>query len=284
MSEIKLILMDVDGTLTNAKKEITPKTKEVLMKAQENGIRLVLASGRITSGLTGYATELEMDKYHGLFICYNGGRVVDYETGEILFNQTMKIEDSKAVLEHLKKFDRVRPVIDKDGYMYVNDVYDCWINYNGGPFNVFQYESRGNNCLLCEQKDLASFADFELNKILTTADPEYLQEHYQEMMEPFKDKLNCMFTGPFYFEFTDKGIDKAKALDTVLPKLGLNKENCIAFGDGQNDASLLEYCGIGVAMANAVDSLKEIADEVTLSNEEDGIAVSLLKHIPELNK
>lgn len=280
MSQIRAILMDIDGTLTNSKKVITPKTKEVLMKAQEMGIKLILASGRPTSGLVGLASELEMEKHHGLLVCYNGSRVVDCETGKVLFNQAMTIEEGKAVLEHMKNF-KVKPMIDRDGYMFVNNVYDCMIQWNG-EFNVIEYESRGGKFKLCEIDDLAAFADFEINKILTAGDPEYLQEHYQEMMAPFKDTLSCMFTGPFYFEFTAKGIDKAKALDSVLPQMGYSRDELIAYGDGQNDASMLEYCGTGVAMANAVQQLKDIADEITLSNEEDGIAVSLMKRIPEL--
>lgn len=173
-------------------------------------------------------------------------------------------------------------MIDKGEYMYVNDVYHNMIMFNGEPFNVIQYESRGGKFKLCEVEDLAAFVDYPLNKILTTADPEYLQAHYKEMEAPFKDTLSCMFTGPFYFEFTAQGIDKAKALDTTLIPMGYQKDEMIAFGDGHNDASMVKYAGIGVAMANAVDDLKAIADEVTLSNEEDGIAVSLYKHMPEI--
>ena len=280
---IKVIIMDVDGTLTNDKKVITPKTKEALMKAQAAGTILILASGRPTSGLLGLASELEMDKNHGLLVSYNGSKVVDCETGETLFNQALTVEEGKAVLEHMKKFDRVRPMIDKGEYMYVNNVYDNIIQWRGKPFDVIQYESRGGHYKLCEVDDLAAFVDYPLNKILTTSDPEYLQEHYQEMMEPFKDTLNCMFTGDFYFEFTAQGIDKAKALDTVLIPMGYKREEMIAFGDGHNDASMVKYAGTGVAMENAVQALKDIADEITLSNEEDGIAVSLYKHMPEIN-
>lgn len=280
---IKVIIMDVDGTLTNDKKVITPKTKEALMKAQAAGTILILASGRPTSGLLGLASELEMDKNHGLLVSYNGSKVVDCETGETLFNQALTVEEGKAVLEHMKKFDRVRPMIDKGEYMYVNNVYDNIIQWRGKPFDVIQYESRGGHYKLCEVDDLAAFVDYPLNKILTTSDPEYLQEHYQEMMKPFKDKLNCMFTGDFYFEFTAQGIDKAKALDTVLTPMGYKREEMIAFGDGHNDASIVKFAGTGVAMANAVQALKDIADEITLSNEEDGIAASLYKHMPEIN-
>lgn len=282
--DIKVIIMDVDGTLTNDQKKITPKTKEALLRAEEQGAILILASGRPTSGLMDIARELKMDQYHGLLVSYNGSKVVDCQTQETLFNQALSVEEGKAVLEHMKKFDRVRPMIDKGEYMYVNNVYDHMITWRGKPFNVMEYESRGGKFKLCEIDDLAAFVDFPLNKILTTSDPEYLQEHYQEMKAPFEETLSCMFTGDFYFEFTAQGIDKAKALDTVLIPMGYRQDQMIAFGDGHNDATMVKYAGIGVAMGNAVEDLKNIADEITLSNEEDGIAESLYKHMPHLKQ
>lgn len=283
MSKIKAIVMDVDGTLFNSDKQIGPKTKELLIKAQEMGIKVVLASGRPTTGLLDIGEELSMKKHHGLFVSFNGSKVIDCETMEELFDEPMSIEESKAVLNHMKKFDRVRPMFDKGEYMMVNNVYDCYIQFKGEPMNIIEYESRGGKFKLCEADDLASCVDKPLNKILTTADPEYLQEHHQAMMEPFKDSLCCVFTAPFFFEYTAKGIDKAKALDTVFSKIGITKDEVISFGDGHNDMSIIQYAGIGVAMENAVDDLKAAADEITLSNDEEGIAVSLLKHIPELN-
>lgn len=277
MNQIKVIIMDVDGTLTNKDKVITPETKKALIEAQNKGSKLILASGRPTSGLVDFAKELEMDRNQGLLVSFNGSKVINCQTNEVLFNETMTVAQGQDVLEHLKKF-QVKPMIDKDDYMYVNNVFDCHINVKGEPFNVIQYESRGGKFKLCEIDDLAKFADYPLNKILTAGDPEYLVENHQAMAAPFQGKLNCMFTGAFYFEFTANGIDKAKALDTVLKPMGFDQSEMIAFGDGHNDASMVAYAGIGVAMANAVDDLKSIANEITLSNDEDGIAHTLRKY------
>ncbi|NLC96335.1 MAG: HAD family phosphatase [Erysipelotrichaceae bacterium] len=280
---IKVIIIDIDGTLTNSSKEITKKTHDALIKAQEMGIKVILASGRTPNGMMDYAKKLDMEKHHGLLVCYNGSRVIDCQSNKILYDHAMSVEDSKAVLKHMKNF-KARPIIDKGEYMYVNDVFDNIVKANNKEINILKYESRGNKYLLCEKEDLVEFVDFPLNKILTYGDEEYLKQNYKNMMEPFKDKLNCMFTGPVYFEFTAKGIDKAKALDSVLIPMGYKKEEMIAFGDGHNDISMVNYAGYGIAMANAVSDLKDIADDITLSNEEDGIAHSLYKYIPLLKE
>ena len=278
---IKAILLDIDGTLTNKDKVITPRTKEALLKAQNAGITLALASGRADQGLMKWAKELEMDKNNGIFVCFNGAKVMNCQTGEIYFHQCMDVKDAQDVLEHLKKFD-ARPIVAAGEYMYLNDVYDNMITLNGKPFNVVQYESRSNGYILCEKKDMAAFFDFPVEKILTYGEPEYLQAHNQEMEAPFKNRLSCMFTGPFYFEYTAKGVDKAKAIDSAFSKLGISADEMIAYGDAQNDNSMLKYCGIGVAMANAVEETKAIADEITLDNNSDGIAVSLYRHLPAI--
>ncbi|MBF2516860.1 Cof-type HAD-IIB family hydrolase [Listeria marthii] len=273
------IILDIDGTLLNDDKKISTETKKALITAQQNGVKLILASGRPTTGMHLYAEQLEMEKYHGLLVSYNGAKVVDCQTKEELFNQALTVAEGKAVLEHMKNFE-VKVMIDKDDYMYVNDVFDCYVPYKGEEINIIQYESRGGNFKLCEKDDLAAFLDYRISKILTAGDPAYMQENYQAMMAPFKGSLNCVFTADFYFEFTAQGIDKAKALDTVLTPMGISPENIIAFGDGHNDITMVEYAGTGIAMSNAVPELKAAASSITLSNNEDGIAHVLNSLIP----
>lgn len=279
-ADIRLILLDIDGTLTNSKKQISPQTKETLLKAQVHGVTLALCSGRPEQGLYRWAEELEMTTHGGLFVCFNGGKVINCQTKEVLYNQPILVPDAKAVLEHVKQFDVV-PTVTKGEYMYVTNVFnhDLHIPHQ---VNILEYESRGNGYLLCEVRDLAEFVDFDINKILLYGQPEYLKANYQKISEPFADRLNAMFTAPIYYEFTAKNVDKATALHAALTPLGYKPEEMIAFGDAQNDISMLQYAGIGVAMGNAVDEVKEIADEITASNDEDGIALSLYKHLPTL--
>lgn len=280
--KIKAILLDIDGTLTNSKKEITPLTKKCLLKAEELGIKLVLASGRPAKGLYEYGDQLNMSLNHGLFVCFNGARVIDCETNKVYVDVTIPTELTKQVLHNIKNY-KVIPIITYEDYMIVEDVYNCMVKDGDRSFNVIKYEARMNNYKLKEVENLEEYVNFPLNKILTAGDSDYLKNTYLEMSKPFKDKLSMMFTSNFYFEYTALGIDKGGALRQALSKLNIKSEECIAFGDAENDISMLEYAGIGVAMGNGSKAIKEAADEITDDNEHDGIAKALMKHIPELN-
>ena len=275
---IKAIVLDIDGTLLNSEKKISEKTKQSLIHAQQNGVKVILASGRPTSGMFHLAKELLMDVYEGFLISYNGAVAMDCLTHQPIFSQVIPNESAKEILNHLKQFDLI-PMINDESHMYVNDVYNNQLELPDGPFNIIEYESRGGQFLLCEVQDLAEFVDFPLYKILIAGDPEYLQKNYLAIQEPFVDQVTAAFSAPFYFEFTMKGIDKAKALNEIASQLSISKNEILSFGDGQNDRSIIEYAGTGIAMGNAVDELKALADAVTHSNDEDGIAVALEKFL-----
>lgn len=274
--DVKAIVLDIDGTLLNDDKKLTKRTKEALISAQKKGIKVVLASGRPTPGMWKYVEELQMIHYNGMLVSYNGAYVIDVATKKELFSQPLSIETSQQILEHLKQFD-VLPMIAKDNYMYVNNVYNGLLHLDSqmGLFNIIEYEARGGNFQLCEKKDLTAFVDFPLHKILVAAQPEYLNKNWEKILAPFKNTVNGVFSAPMYFEFTDQGIDKAQALAKTLTPLGVKPEHIISFGDGHNDLSLINYAGIGIAMGNAVAELKKNADQITLSNNEDGIAKAL---------
>ncbi len=281
---IKAIFLDIDGTLTNDQKQITPLTRNTLMKAQQLGIRLVIASGRPAIGLYQYGDLLEMSHHHGLFVCYNGSRVVDCESGEVLVNRTMSADTCRKILHHLKQY-RARPMLEHGDHVLVHDVYDCMVKDGDREFNVFEYETRMNHYLLTEVPDLEAAVDGPLNKILTTGDSDYLREHAEEMSAPFADEVAAMFTADFYYEYTALGVDKGSALSEAMQLLNIRPEECIAFGDAENDISMLQYAGIGVAMKNAQEAVLQAADIISdKDNNHDGIAHVLMNYIPELKE
>lgn len=277
---IKAILLDIDGTLTNDAKEITPATVAALKAAQDKGVILVLASGRADVGLHRFADALDMKRHNGVFVAFNGAKSLNYETGEVYFEQAMTVEQGRRVLEHMKGFE-VCSCIDYGSYMLTDNAYFT-IERDGAPYLIVEYEAHGNGFLVREEADLAAKVDWGINKILNAGEPAYLQEHWQEMYAPFEGELSAMFTAPFYYEFTPLGVDKSRALRETFAALGIDQSEIVAFGDAQNDRTMLEWAGCGVAMGNAVDEVKAVADYVTLSNNEDGIAAALADLYPEL--
>ncbi len=271
---IKAIALDIDGTLTNDQKVVTPRTREALMRAQRAGVRVILASGRPIQGLRALAHELELDQHHGMLVAFNGAHVVDAETDEVLFDQPMAVEDMHALIEHLRGFD-VIPWVTDGPYLYVEDAFRCEILHKGAPINIVKYERDACDLMIREVRDLREVCNRPQDKILTAGDDTYLQEHWEEMYAPFRGRLSGMFTADFYFEYMALGVDKSRALAGALPKLGIDASEVVAFGDGQNDAAMIRWAGIGVAMANAIDETKAAADRVTASNNEDGIALVL---------
>ena len=257
---------------------ISPRTREKLLAAQESGIKLILASGRPAWGLHALAQELDLQNHDGLLVAFNGAHVVDAQTDEVLFDQAMPADELHRLIDHLRNFD-VIPMISLGRDLHVEDSYHCMITLpDGSQKNIVKYERDACDLKIREVESLHEVADaYPVDKLLTAGDPAYLQAHHEEMYAPFTQTLSGMFTADWYFEFTAPGIDKARALEGALPKLGIDASEVVSFGDGQNDKSMIEWAGTGVAMGNAVDEVKAVAQMVTANNNEDGIAVALDK-------
>lgn len=264
----KLIALDLDGTLKNSHNEISSRTKEALLQVQKMGIKVVLASGRPTAGLRHEADELELDRYNGYLLSFNGARVTSVQTKETIYEQTLTIEEAKKAYDRAKEFHLSCITYENDVLITedIDDKYAC-------------IEGRINDI---PKKKVDSFKDHlkkPIHKVLLTGKPEYVGSIEEEFKQPFGDSLSIYRSAPFFIEVMAKGIDKAASLDRLAKTLGIKQEEVMAFGDGYNDISMIEYAGLGVAMANAVDEVKERANEITLSNDEDGIVVVLKKYI-----
>lgn len=275
---IKAIALDIDGTLTNDNKVITERTREALLAAQGEGVKLILSSGRPIQGLRALAAELSLDSNDGLLVAFNGAHVVDAQTDEVLYDQPLPASVLRELIVHLRDFD-VIPWVTEGDHLCLQRGCRHEIIYRGAPFDAVDYECRICDLGWTEVDDLREVCTRPQDKLLVASEPEYLQEHWREMYEPFKDSLSGMFTADFYYEFMAPGISKGNALAGALSKLGIDASEVIAFGDAENDISMLSWAGTGVAMGNATAAVKAIADYVTLSNNDDGIAVALAEFL-----
>lgn len=260
----RVIALDLDGTLTNHEKVVTPKTREALLSAEARGATIVLASGRPTFGIEPVADCLEMDSRGGYILSYNGGKIVNWKTREEIFAQ------------HLP--DGVIPLIHE----YARQRHYALLGYAGNDIvtenpddEYVREESRINKMDIVRVDHLPDALEPHPTKLLMTGHPDDTVRAEQELAELLGGKMDVFRSAPFFIELVPKHIDKAKSLQRLLDNIQLTAADMIAFGDGYNDLSMLKFAGMGVAMANAAPEVRAEADYVTLSNEEDGVAAAL---------
>mgnify|MGYP002616489246 FL=1 len=262
----RAIALDLDGTLTNHDKEVTPITRQALMKAQKNGAHIILASGRPTYGIAPIADHLEINKYDGYVLSYNGGKIVKWQTKEEIYSN------------HLP--NDVIPIL----YNYAKEKSHALLGYSGKEIitempddKYVKEESRINKMQIRKINNLMESLEPNPTKLLMTGDPSLMIKAEEELSELVGNRMDVFRSAPFFIELVPRGIDKAQSLNRLLGLIGLTPNDMIAFGDGYNDLSMLKLAGIGVAMANAVPEVRAEADFITKSNEEDGVAFAIQK-------
>ncbi len=265
----KILALDLDGTLTNSKKEITPRTRCAIRTMQKLGHLVVLASGRPTPGVSVVANALNLKKYGGYMLSYNGSKCTDCKTGEILYQTTMPEDIVPRLFALAKELDIGMMTYQQDGII-AGDKVDEYMQIEAG-INGLEIRSYPNPA-----KQLRT----PVNKCLGTAAPERAPEIVQRFSEAFGNRIGVGRSEPFFIELTPMGVDKATSLERFRHLVGCKREDIIACGDGFNDQSMIQYAGLGVAMANAQEVVKEVADYVTKNtNDEDGVAEVIEKFL-----
>ena len=267
--KFKLLVLDVDGTLLNSEKEITARTQAALLKVQQMGIHIVLASGRPTNGVMPLAKALELDHYGGFILSYNGGQIINVQTGELLFEKRINPEMLPYLDKKAKKNDFAIFTYHKD-YILTDK-----------PDNKHvQEEAALNNMRVIGVDNFPEAVDFSPCKCVLASDNEEelvgLENHWKKRLDGVLDVFR---SEPYFLEVVPCAIDKANSLGALLEVLGMKREEVIAVGDGVCDVTMIQLAGLGIAMGHSQDSVKACADYVTASNEEDGVAVAVEKAI-----
>lgn len=265
----KLLVLDVDGTLLNDEREISKRTLAALLKVQQMGVRIVLASGRPTYGLMPLAKTLELGNYGGFVLSYNGCQIIKAQNGEILFERRINPE----MLPYLEKKAR------KNGFAIFTYHDDTLIT--DSPDNEYiKNEALLNNLKIIKEDEFSTAIDFAPCKCMLVSDKEKaligLEQHWEKRLA---GTLDAFRSEPYFLEVVPCGVNKANALGALLEHLGVTREEVIAVGDGVCDVTMLQLAGMGVAMGHSQDSVKVCADYVTASNEEDGVALAVEKLI-----
>ena len=269
MSTIRMLALDLDGTLTNSAKEITPRTRAALDAAMEKGVTIVLASGRPTVGVRPVADTLGLPERGGCILAYNGGKIVDCRTGETLYQRQFPPELIPAVCAFAAETDTSVLSYDKTGVVSERPE-DPWV----------QREAAINRIPAQKVEHLADYLDYPVCKLLMTVPPARMAEVEALAQARFGGQIGVFRSCDFIQELVPLGVGKDTSLDAVLRARGLGPEHLMAVGDGMNDLPMIRYAGVGVAMANADPAVKARADYVTAAdNDHDGVAEAVEKYI-----
>ena len=262
----KMLVLDIDGTLTNSKKEITEATKAAITKVLEDGHVVVIASGRPTPGTKKVCETLKLSNYNGYVLSYNGARITRLSDNTVVHQ---KILDKKYIPEIFEY------CIKNDMGMMTYEDNDA---ITGTRIDEYmELEARINSIGLRVVENFVDYVDFAVNKCLLTKDNDESKKACEYLCEKYKDELSIYRSEPFFVEIMPKGVDKAASLEVLRGILGIEKENIVCCGDGFNDLSMIKYAHVGVCMANGCEECLKAADYIAPSNDEDGICDVIAK-------
>ena len=263
----KLIALDMDGTLLREDKTISEATKKAIDEARAKGVKVVLASGRPLDGLKPYLEELDMYGEDDFVICFNGAQVQKTKSKEIISRKGLKGSNLKEVYQLSKDLGINIHAFSKDGCItpIITKYTELEGKINGIPvtvcdFNTFDEEE-------------------EIIKVMIVDEPETIDATMAKIPEDIRKKYTIVKSAPFFCEFLNPEVNKGVGVEMLCHHLDIDPKEVITMGDAGNDAHMVEFAGMGIAMGNAFPELKEIANYITKTNEEDGVAYAINKFV-----
>ena len=253
----KMLVLDMDDTLLTDDHTISNENKEMLSKARELGVHIVLASGRPTPAMTVYAKELQLDNSY--MISYNGAVITDLKEDKIIFEQTLTQEQIHELYDYsLKSKTHIITYLDGKIVSETDSEYiDIEKNITGLEHNKVvsfkdEVQSSAIKCILLEE-------------------PSYLKTVEKDLKMAMPHLSVCM-SKPFFLEVAQNGIDKGASIKFLAEKLNILQSEIIAVGNAGNDLTMIQYAGLGVWVDNVDPELRDKADVIVASNNNHGVA------------
>lgn len=267
----KLLIVDVDGTLLNDQRQLSAHTVATMRKAQQMGLRVALASGRPTHGLVQIARLLDLHLYAGFIIAYNGAKIIEAATGNVLLQRSINPEQLTFLEQKAQKAGCYLLTYHKD-----------LIVTNNAEHPRVKLEAAINDMKVDQREQFAIEVDFQPTEVVLVGDDQPTMDALEAKWQRKLSGTNSiLMSGPGFLEVQGEGVDKSSAMAVLVQHLGITPQEVLAIGDGVADVGMLQSAGLGVAMGNAPESVKRCADTTTLSNNEDGCAAAIEKLILE---
>ena len=263
----KLIAVDMDGTLLREDKTISNRTKKAISKAVEKGVKVVLASGRPIEGLERYLKELELLSADDYVMSFNGSVIQNVKTRQVVSKNILKGSDLKRLYTLAKEIGVNIHAFTKAGCITpkMNEYTELEGRINGIAVHEVDFETID--------------ADEDVIKVMFIDPQPILEEAMAHIPESFYNDFTVVRSAPYFLEFLNKASSKGTGVKALGEYLGIKQDEIICIGDAGNDLDMIQFAGLGVAMGNAFEEVKEAADYVTCNNEEDGVAHVIEKFI-----
>lgn len=268
----KLVAIDMDGTLLREDKSISDRTKKAIQNAKDKGTTVVIATGRPIEGVSKTLTELNMYTDSDYVLSYNGALVQKTKNKEVISKVSLKGED----YHYLKKISdelgvNIHAFSEKKGLVTPKNS------------KYTEVEASINNIDINVQDINETKSDDVIIKIMMIDEPEILGPAIEKLPKEIYEKYTVVRSTPYFLEFLNKNANKGLGVELLAKHLGIKQEEIITLGDADNDLHMIEYAGLGIAMGNAFDSVKKIANYITDTNENDGVAKAIEKFVLEEN-
>ena len=262
---IKLIAIDMDGTLLNPQHQITQRVKTAITAARDKGVAVVLATGRPFIGIQRYLHELGLDQPGQYCVTYNGALVQKADNGECVAEVPVSFADY-LYYEQLARELGVHFQAMTHSHMYTT-------NKDISRFTIHEAGLTGMPLRYRALEEMEPTLVFP--KIMMIDEPELLDAAIARLPADVWQKNTILKSAPFFLEILNKEVNKGTGVKLLAERLGLQTDEVMAMGDQENDLAMIEFAGMGVAMGNAIESVKAASQFVTKSNAEDGVAYAI---------
>jgi len=259
MAAYKMLVLDLDDTLLTDDHRISERNRKRLIEAQEQGVYVVLASGRPTAAMMQYARELNLEQFGSFIISFNGAIITDVRNNKTIFEQSLTKEQIHD-LHDFSKNHKLHIITYKNNHI-ITDSESQYIDVERALTGM---RIKKVPCFKTEIDQAAV-------KCILLQEPTYLKS-IEPVLKHARQNLSVSISKPFFLEVVPHGVDKAASIHRLAQRLNIKQEEIIAVGNAGNDLSMIEYAGLGVWVDNVTPELRDKADVIVASNNEDGVA------------